>query len=83
VLLNVAKDAPSCLLPHLKALSASIEQLWAAGQLREGEKVWLWLQCACAGLNLALLVCACRSVCVCVTLWYTGASDVRVRGLNQ
>lgn len=39
VLLNVAKEAPGCFLPHLQSLVQQVEQLWAAGQLREGEKV--------------------------------------------
>jgi hypothetical protein len=39
VMLNVAKEAPSAFLPHLEALVGRIQQLWDAGQLREGEKV--------------------------------------------
>lgn len=39
VLLNVAKEAPGCFLQHLQSLVQQVEQLWAAGQLREGEKV--------------------------------------------
>jgi hypothetical protein len=38
-MLNVAKEAPSAFLPHLEALVGRIQQLWDAGQLREGEKV--------------------------------------------
>jgi hypothetical protein len=39
VLLNVAKEAPGCFLQHLQSLVQQVEQLWAVGQLREGEKV--------------------------------------------
>lgn len=38
-MLNIAKEAPSALLPHLEGLVGRIQQLWDAGQLREGEKV--------------------------------------------
>lgn len=40
-MLNVAKEAPTAFLPHLEALVSKIQQLWDAGQLREGEKVAL------------------------------------------
>jgi hypothetical protein len=51
VLLNVAKEAPGCFLQHLQSLVQQVEQLWAAGQLREGEKVTtdaaICATCAC------------------------------------
>ncbi|KAF6261995.1 armadillo-type protein [Scenedesmus sp. NREL 46B-D3] len=56
VMLNVAKEAPSAFLPHLEALVGRIQQLWDAGQLREGEKVALHegLMAAASGSDVQL-----------------------------
>uniref|UniRef100_A0A383WPV4 Uncharacterized protein n=1 Tax=Tetradesmus obliquus TaxID=3088 RepID=A0A383WPV4_TETOB len=56
VMLNVAKEAPAAFLPHLEALAARVQQLWDAGQLREGEKVALHegLMAAVSGCDVQL-----------------------------
>lgn len=58
VLLNVAKEAPGCFLQHLQSLVQQVEQLWAAGQLREGEKVGAPAAAAVSNPRLA-----CTHVC--------------------
>ena len=60
VMLNVAKEAPAAFLPHLEALAARVQQLWDAGQLREGEKVRVvvgspcWVSRTCSGCAAAV-----------------------------
>jgi hypothetical protein len=52
VMLNVAQEAPSAFLLHLEALVGRIQQLWDAGQLREGEKVSSTRVCSMFGMQL-------------------------------